>query len=1150
MDSENSKKAITFDEIALALAKDYDSIYVIDSTDDSYVEYLTEGEDKKLAVRSSGDDFYADAIRNCRMMVYPDDQEIFLESFKKDNVIEVLKTGKSFTLNYRLMVNGVPLHYFLKTIKGAGDNVVIGVQNVDEQRKREIAAEEQILTYSRIAGALASRYEVIYYININSNKYTMYSSSDIYAQLGTTKQGKNFFADLVDDVKKFIYKEDVDYVLNELDKKNLLATLRANGTIALTYRQQLGDGIKYVSLNAVVPKNDPAHIVMGVLNIDSQKKREQSIIEKSELFNHVAMALSTRYEVIYRVNIETNEYYEFSSSDKYTKLEVGNRGEDFFADSQRNMKRDIYEEDYEMMSRAITKENILNKLEQMNKIYLHYRLNLDGRPQYVSLVIMRLAKDSEYIIVALENIDEAKRREIEYEAKIGSAIDIANKDALTGVKNKHAYVTAEAHLNEQIDAEADGLEFAIVVCDINGLKTVNDEQGHSAGDQYIKDACTVICDVFDHSPVYRIGGDEFVVLLRGSDYVHRQDLCKSFYNVQLENKRNGLVTLAYGMSEFDPERDMTMQDVFERADNLMFEEKNRFKNLPVNSEAESVESYSFVRFYELYEQLLSAMVDFDNPDIPLVKKLLDKIGYMFRLSKAEVTILRNHKDEMIGNYEVLCSFDTGKPGYEILSINAVTSVLSSATAKVYMSEDEEPLSPEELDKVDLVMRTVLSFVTRNRLKQLVYDLAYYDEYGYPNLKSLTRELMRIVKTKSFEGKMAIRYNLRHFSVINEEFGKETGDMLIKQHYDMLMCLLGEGAFVARLGGDNFVAIGSKLNVKAIEDFLNEAVMRVDENRSVKMSTSAGVLVHVDGYEPVDPGDILGKIICAYRIAQTGGRGHVIYYDEKLTLQKQKDARIQQKLSDALANEEFVPFYQPKVNVNTGRIVGGEALCRWFHNGKILQPSEFIPALEQNNDICKLDLFMLEQVCRNQRAWLDGGEGRKLVPMSINFSRKHIKNPELPNAIERIMDKYNIPHDAIEIEFTETTTEVEFNELKRIVCELREKGIYSSVDDFGIGLSSMSVLKDIPWHTIKIDKSFVPEENDDPDGTKVTMFRGVVAMIKNIGFCCIAEGVETQYQIDVLRKYGCENAQGYFYDKPLPKEEFEARLITKLYEKGL
>ena len=177
MNSENSKKSITFDEIAIALAKDYDCIYVIDSTDDSYVEYITEGDDRKLVIRSSGDDFYKDTVKNCHMLVYPDDQEIFLDSFKKENVTEVIRTGKSFTLNYRLVLNGKPLHYFLKTIKGLGDNVLVGVQNIDEERNREIAAEEQMLTYSRIAGVLASRYEVIYYININSNRVNRRSCS-------------------------------------------------------------------------------------------------------------------------------------------------------------------------------------------------------------------------------------------------------------------------------------------------------------------------------------------------------------------------------------------------------------------------------------------------------------------------------------------------------------------------------------------------------------------------------------------------------------------------------------------------------------------------------------------------------------------------------------------------------------------------------------------------------------------------------------------------------------------------------------------------------------------------------------------------------------------------------------------------------------
>ena len=143
------------------------------------------------------------------------------------------------------------------------------------------------INIDEIAFALASRYEVIYYINIATNEYTTYSSSDIYAELGTTKQGTDFFAELIDDVKKFIYKEDIDYVLSQLDKDTLLKNLKHSGMVVLTYRQQLGDDIKYVTLNVIRPKNDPDHIVMGLLNVDAQMKREQSILKQSELFNNV-----------------------------------------------------------------------------------------------------------------------------------------------------------------------------------------------------------------------------------------------------------------------------------------------------------------------------------------------------------------------------------------------------------------------------------------------------------------------------------------------------------------------------------------------------------------------------------------------------------------------------------------------------------------------------------------------------------------------------------------------------------------------------------------------------------------------------------------------------------------------------------------------
>ncbi len=1138
------KRTITFSEIALALANDYDSIFIIDSEDDSYVEYLAEGDNKQLVKRASGNYFYADVIRDAKEQVHPEDQENFIRSFKKESVTEILKTGRSFSINYRLMIDGKPYHYFLKTIKGSDQKVIIGVQNVDEQRKRELEADRERIIYRQIAGSLASRYEAIYFVNVNTNEYTQYSSSDEYAKLGTTKEGADFFVDCEADVKKYIYQEDVAYVLFELDKDNLLRNLEQSGNVALTYRQILGDDYRYVTMNVVRPKNDRDHIVMGVMNIDVQMRREQSMLEENKNFNEVAMALASRYEVIYRVDLKTNEYYEYSSSDKYSKLEVGAKGDDFFAESQENMKHDIYEEDYPMMKEAIKKENILKSLEGSGKAFLNYRLILDGRPQYMSLILTLSRDNKDHLIVALENIDEAKRREQEFEAAIGNAMDMANRDALTSVKNKHAYVNAEMQINEQI-ASGEEIEFAIAVCDINGLKLVNDDKGHSAGDEFIKEACSIICELFDQSPVFRIGGDEFVVILRGNDYKNRFELVRQFSIKQIDNRKNELVTLAYGLSEYIAGTDNTVQDVFERADALMYENKKRFKSENFDDEP-TVESYSFVRFYELYEKLLSALVNFDHIDKELISDLLVKISYMFRLSKGVVRVYRNRQEEIDGTGETMCPFDYGGECIEIKSIRAESSVLSSGTITIYQSPDADPLTPEEMEKVELVMRTVLSFVTRNRLKDIIYDLAYYDDAGYPNLRSLNTFLAKMIATGTYKDKLACRYNLRHFSLVNQEWGRPMGDVVMKRHFEGLKAILGEEGFVVRLGGDNFVGIGPSSKADEVKAYLLESVVKVDNSSSVKVHTSAGIYCVPDGYVIKDIGDVMNKIINAFRAAQSGGSDHVIFFDENILKMKEKSMKVQQLFSDALADEEFVPFYQPKVDINTGRIVGGEALCRWFHKGVMISPADFIPALEKTSDICKLDLYMLEYVCRDQRKWLDGGEGRKLVPMSINFSRKHIMNVDLPNVIEGIMDKYNIPHDAIEIELTETTSDVGFSELRRLVTDLHARGISTSVDDFGVGFSSLNLLKGIPWSTVKIDKTFLPEEGAAENNERFIMFKGVVSMSKSLGYKCIAEGVETEYQLQVLRDAGCELAQGFYYDKPLPKEEFEARLVTKKY----
>lgn len=565
----------TFERLAIALANDYQSIYVINCEDDSYVEYVTGGPEKMLCLHSSGEDFYADTRKNCRILVYPEDQEHFLEVFNKANVNAALENAGSFTLNYRLVVNGKPQYYFLKTIRGTGLNdkhIIIGVQNIHEQRLRELKMAEESRVYSHIAGALASRYEVIYYIDIVTNAYTQYSVSKQYAKLGSTKQGDDFFADADRDIRQFIHPDDMERILYELNRERLLRHLDQTGSVSLTYRQLFESGSRFVTMLAVRPKNDQNRIVIGVLDVDVQVRREQQIAAQNITFSEIAEALAKRYEVIYHVDLQTNEYAEYSSSEKYRSLEIGARGKDFFADSQRNMKRDIYPEDYPMMAKAMEKESLLRSLRSTGTTTLNYRLILDSRPQYVTLFVILPKEDSNHIIVAVANVDAAKRREIEFRDALGSAMDMANRDALTGVKNKHAYVQAEIEMDALIGAERNP-PFAIVVCDINGLKRVNDTQGHSAGDAFIKSACSIICQTFKHSPVFRIGGDEFTIILKGDDYMNRDTLIRCFGAIQEEQLANGLVTVAFGISCFDAAKDMRLQDVFERADSAMYDNK-------------------------------------------------------------------------------------------------------------------------------------------------------------------------------------------------------------------------------------------------------------------------------------------------------------------------------------------------------------------------------------------------------------------------------------------------------------------------------------------------------------------------------------------------------------------------------------------------
>ena len=469
---------------------------------------------------------------------------------------------------------------------------------------------------------------------------------------------------------------------------------------------------------------------------------------------------------------------------------------------------------------------------------------------------------------------------------------------------------------------------------------------------------------------------------------------------------------------------------------------------------------------------------------------------------------------------------------------------------LFMAKDEEPLTEEEYQKVDLVHRLTLSFISRNRLQKTVYRMAFFDLDGYANLRVFMRHIGEKYHKNELVGNTAACINLRQFSLINQDLGRQLGDYILRKYFDMIQAELGDDGIICRMGGDNFVLFfKNEKKEKMLEMFESLPVCYDEENeKRVVVSARAGIFTIPPDFKIDNPGQIMEMVYPAVQMAKGVGQS-VIVYDKNMLANREKIKKLRQQFAIGMKTGEFHSYYQPKVDVRTGQIVGAESLCRWIKkDGRMVMPMEFIPVLEMNMDICTLDFHMLEVVCRDIRKWID--EGKTIPRISVNFSRKHLMNPDLVDNILSIIDKYEVPHSYIEIELTETTTDVEFTDLKRIVTNLQAEGVYTSVDDFGNGFSSLNLIRSIPWNVLKIDRSLLPMDDEHADSITSCLYNHVVSMVRDIGIECITEGVETRKQVDLLRTNDCNIAQGFYFDKALPIEEFEAKMEGCPYQSQL
>ncbi len=435
--------------------------------------------------------------------------------------------------------------------------------------------------YTHIAETLAIGYEDMYYVNLETGEFSEYLTDPVKGELKEERRGTDFFAETKADAEIFVHPDDRENVIQALDKEVLLENIQRNGSFTLTYRLISVGGKKeqasYTSMKVTRMKDDEKFLIIAVSDVDEEMKRRHA--EERMREEHIAyeriQALSSDYLCVYIVNPETDRYREYSVGGGYELFSIPKEGEDFFTASREQIRELIYREDLDRFLRLFNREDVLAEIERTGRFTISYRLMLNGRPNYVRLKAARREEpDGTRIIVGVSDIDQYVRQEEDYAKRLAKAQSDAELDALTGIRNRHAYLNAEEALDHRIEEEGT-VAFAIAILDVNNLKKVNDTQGHQAGDRMIQEACKIICDVFKHSPVYRVGGDEFAVIVQGEDYDSLDDLVEKLRARNLTASETGGIVIACGTAKC--EEDRSVSPVYERADHAMYENKSKLK---------------------------------------------------------------------------------------------------------------------------------------------------------------------------------------------------------------------------------------------------------------------------------------------------------------------------------------------------------------------------------------------------------------------------------------------------------------------------------------------------------------------------------------------------------------------------------------------
>lgn len=793
-----------------------------------------------------------------------------------------------------------------------------------------------------------------------------------------------------------------------------------------------------------------------------------------------------------------------------------------------------------------------------------------------------------HVIGKISNIDEKIKKELEMKYQL-------ERDQLTGLYNKQ---TVEQRIKEKL-AEGVTTDAYVVLTDVDDFKVMNDTMGHLFGDGVLCTFANSMVELFPEGIIGRCGGDEFIIYLEGlekEDILARiARINRRLSRIHAGDNDELKISVSFGFAKCDPGTENDLEGLKNHADaalcylkqnskgNAILYDKSmearhvhkmdKKETLPARDSQEAV-------IHTEGDVMLFAHELFDNiKDIRGALRLLSDVITRFYHFQ---DILYVHKREN-GRYDIMFHWGEnntnqfyhhplspqGEPDWEKLLYT------DAATEYVVLTEDDFEgenvnraksmvsfrISDEKIDgycvlvdrreKRDwqeeipmllklgdfVVKRYFLQMEKQQKEEEAEYKSKYDRLTGTMNLTYFTTACEQYVNAHPNQEFALLYTDFTNFKYFNETYGYNEGNKMLKEYAAFLKD--SPAIFQCRITADSFVSLYAVEGAEQLRQHFTERGEQFceEEHRlyaKCRLGIAGGITMLDRRLESVSLN--IDNANMARKSVKKDTTVQVAVYTTELREEQQKQMEIVSHMEEALENHEFQVYLQPKMDMFTDKVIGAEALVRWFKpDGTMVSPGEFIPIFEENGFVTHLDFEMLRQVLDMQQKRLN--EGKPIVKISVNFSRKHQENQAYLNRLDELMAQYEVPAKTLEIEITESVFMQDLAPLIESICQLKKRGFSVSIDDFGAGYSSLNVLSRVKADIVKLDRQFLLDVEMEKDNFTSEFLQLLINMIKKLGFRVLAEGVETEEQVTLLKNAGCRFAQGFYYARPMPIKEF-------------